>query len=231
MLLNGKTILVNSVEIRDHGIAYRKVESQTGKNKKSKLRFIHPDRVFSVRFSDGREQVVFEPDTLDPLEFSVSQMRMFIKGEQDAAMYYKNDLNKVLAVGVGAGAGILGFYGLVIPPLYSTVVGSYSPNLDKRLRKQIAAEEAVSAKVSEMDSMKVSLFPEAGSEPNELQKEYQKTLDNYGKSVSFSDKSLVIVPEYREGYERKARDRKIRNALLGGLSGFAAFVVAFNIIL
>lgn len=104
---------------------------------------------------------------------------MFIKGEQDADKYYKNNFNKGTAFVLGASGGLLGFYGLAVPPLYATIVGAFSPKMEKQ---------------------------------------------------KVSDPALLQNNIYREGYEKKARDRKIRNAMIGGLVGFVAGSVAFSII-
>ena len=170
LLINGHKMVVKSVDLKDYTIAYRTL----GKNR---LRTIDPYRVFSIVYADGTERVIYERDSLDPVDFSVEQMRMFIRGEQDAAKYYHNTPNKVAAFLVGGGASYFTIYGLIIPPLYATVVGSFSPKIEK----------------------------------------YQ------------TDINLLNVSEYREGYERKARDRKIRNALISGMAGFVAGFVVLNI--
>lgn len=170
LLINGHKMVVKSVDLKDYTIAYRTL----GKNR---LRTIDPYRVFSIVYADGTERVIYERDSLDPVDFSVEQMRMFIRGEQDAAKYYHNTPNKVAAFLIGGGASYFTIYGLIIPPLYATVVGSFSPKIEK----------------------------------------YR------------TDINLLNVSEYREGYERKARDRKIRNALIGGMAGFVAGFVVLNI--
>ena len=173
VLINGKTILVKSVDLKDYTIAYRKMEP------KSKLKTIDPERVFSIRYKDGTERIIYYSDTLDPVDFKPEEMRMFIKGEQDADKYYKNNFNKGTAFVLGASGGLLGFYGLAVPPLYATIVGAFSPKMEKQ---------------------------------------------------KVSDPALLQNNIYREGYEKKARDRKIRNAMIGGLVGFVAGSVAFSII-
>lgn len=170
LLINGHKMVVKSVDLKDYTIAYRTLE-------KNRLRTIDPYRVFSIVYADGTERVIYQRDSLDPVDFSVEQMRMFIRGEQDADKYYHNTPNKVAAFLIGGGASYFTIYGLIIPPLYATVVGSFSPRIEK----------------------------------------YR------------TDINLLNVSEYREGYERKARDRKIRNALISGMAGFVAGFVVLNI--
>src|SRR6476620_3041164 len=84
MLINGKTIIAKSVDLKDYSIAYRT------NNAKGKLITIHTERVFSIKYKDGTEKIIYVPDTLDPLEFKVEEMHAFIKGEQDARKIYHN---------------------------------------------------------------------------------------------------------------------------------------------
>jgi tetrahydromethanopterin S-methyltransferase subunit F len=125
VLLSGKVINAKSVTINGYTIAYR----TTGE--KSKLRKVDPENVFSIQYADGSEKIIFIRDLTDTLEYTVEQMRMFIKGEQDAALYYKNIPNKVAGFAVGVGASFFSIYGLVLPPLYGTIVGAHSPNMEK----------------------------------------------------------------------------------------------------
>lgn len=172
LLINGREIPAKSIDLKDYTIAYRTA------GEKSKLKTIDPYRVFSIRYQDGTERVIYQKDPTDPYDFTPEQMRLFIMGEQDAARYYHNNVNKGAAFLVGAGSSIFAIYGLLIPPLYSTVVGSFTPSMER---------------------MKVS------------------------------DPAYREIPEYCEGYQRKVRDRKIRNSLVSGLIGFAVGFAAYNI--
>lgn len=124
ILINGNVLEVKNVELKDNIVSFQCLN-------KEKRKKIHPDRVFSVQYENGTERVVFVTDPLDPNDFKPEEMRMFIKGEQDAKLYYHNTGNKIVSAAIGAGAGLLTIYGLVVPPLYSTVVGSFSPNVRK----------------------------------------------------------------------------------------------------
>ncbi len=242
VLISGKVIPVQSVDLQDYTIAFRKmpkpakdqgaIADSGASEKKSKLRTIDPERVFSVKYRDGSERIIYTPDTLDPLEFTPEQMRLFIYGEQDAARFYKNNLNKGLGFGFGAASGLLGFYGLAGPPLYATIMGSFTPDLNKRREKQLQMEQAK----HDLESVAI---PSAPADP-ENNAAYQTELSNYNSALEkfeklekhryFSDVKLLDKNEYREGYERKARDRKIRNAMLSGLAGFVVMVVGLPII-
>ncbi|MCX6274068.1 MAG: hypothetical protein NTV09_02515 [Bacteroidetes bacterium] len=173
ILINGDVLDVKNVELKDNKVSFQLLN-------KEKRKRINPDRVFSVQYATGAEQIVFEPDPLDPNDFKPEEMRLFIKGEQDAKLYYHNTGNKIVSAAVGAGAGLLSIYGLVVPALYSTVVGSFSPNVQKH---------------------------------------------------NVSDPGLRDNLNYREGYERQCRERKIRNSLVYGFGGFVVGFAAFAIFL
>jgi len=173
ILLTGKKIGGTVLNINEDRIHY-----QTFIDKKKKNHSINPERVFSVTKSDGSEVVVFKPDTLDPNEFSVSQLRVFIKGEQAARIGYSDNLNKVMAFLVGAGSSYFTIYGIVGPGIYSSIVGSYSPDINQ----QHAADSA-----------------------------------------------MINNTDYREGYLRVCRDKKIRNSFVAGMIGFAVGFTAQSI--
>jgi hypothetical protein len=167
-LLNGKVISASRVKIDDFSISYSK-DTAGG------FRRIDNYRVFSVTKSDGSETVVYRKDSEDSLDFTPEQMRLFIQGEQEADRYFKGYLNMGTAALVGAGASFFAIWGLLVPPLYSTVVGGFSPNMEK---------------------------------------------------AKLSNPAMREIPEFCEGYQRKVRDRKIRQSFAAGMIGFAAgFVV------
>jgi hypothetical protein len=251
-LINGRVIPVLNVDFQEYRIAYRKIPKESTKiadtlngqvtkaKKKSKLRTMDPYRVFSVKFRDGSERIIYQPDSLDPMEFSQEQMRLFIKGEQDAAKYYKNNLNKGIGFGLGVASGFLGFYGLAGPPIYSTIMGSFTPNLNNRLKRQNELENTritldktvkpVMPAAAESDAQILKDYDLSLKKYESAEKDYESALKNHQKNISFSDVKLMESSEYREGYERKARDRKIRNTMLSGLAGFVLLVVGLPII-
>jgi hypothetical protein len=196
LLLNGKEVAADSIGFNGHTI-YLKYNNVKGLRKVISLvkytfdkhdgtafhpthtHQINPYKAFSIRKAAGDEQIVFVPDPSDPMDFTIDQMRMFIKGEQDADRYYKNNVNKAAAFAVGVGSSLLTIYGVVIPPLYATAIGSFTPRMNVR----------------------------------------------NGHDSPFRDD-----PVYCEGYQRKMRDRKIRNALVSGLVGFASGFITLTII-
>lgn len=173
ILLNGKTLVVKNASVNGYSVTYHTL------NENSKMKQINTDKLFSIIHADGSERIVYLPDSLETDEYNVKEMRMYVKGEQDAIKYYKNNLNKAGAFFFGAASAYLSFYGIVGPAVYATAVGSFSPELEKQ---------------------------------------------------KVSDPALLNINEYREGYDRKMRDKKTKNAILYGLTGFAAGIATFSII-
>jgi len=175
VLLSGKTIIAKNIEVGMYTVSYHQLKEG------SKQKHVSAENVFSIKHADGTEQVVYEKDSAEEADYNVDQMRMFIRGEQDAMKYYKNNVNKIAAFVCGGGASIFAFYGIVVPPIYSTVIGSFSPVMEKQ---------------------------------------------------KISDPALLHVDEYRDGYERKVKDNKVKNSLIYGfagfVSGFAAYRIAFK---
>src|SRR6185295_5785825 len=103
------------VEVNTQYIIYKHFTDIKEKNKSILLA-----RVFSIETA-GKEEVLYKPDPLDPELFTAEQMRMFIKGEQEAMRFYDSDATKIVSVAVGIASGYFGFfYGLIGPPLFST---------------------------------------------------------------------------------------------------------------
>lgn len=169
LLLNGKTFEIKDVLVKNENITFKKFIRG-----KERSRSIDKLRVFSVNKADGSELIVYDPDTA--LDLSVSQMRIYMEGEQAASKYFNKPLNVVAGVTAGLVGSYFTFYGLPIPLLYGTISGRISP--------------------------KVRL-PEDAIYIN------QKT------------------EEFRDGYQRKAREIKTRQTLIAGLVGFAISVTFF----
>src|SRR5437763_55883 len=98
LLISGRKIIVSSVDLTGNTIAYR-----SG----SKLKKINPERVFSIKYKSGEERIIYGPDSLDPLDFKVDEMKNFIHGELDARSLYKNHLIPITGVVIGGGSALL----------------------------------------------------------------------------------------------------------------------------
>ena len=122
VFINGKVIGVSNARLINE-----RVEYSIGANTKK----VNIDRLYSILHTDGREEILYQKDTLDANDFSIEEMRMFIKGERDAKENYHNNVNKVASAAVGVGSSMLQIYGLVIPAAYATFVAGITPNIEK----------------------------------------------------------------------------------------------------
>jgi hypothetical protein len=162
LYLNGKQKRFATAEVKGDFIVYKPEGNQTEGVKK-----LEKFDVFALQFDDGRETVIYEPDTSygDP---TVLQVRDYIKGEQLADSIYKKPLNFIGGVAFGAGGALWSlFYGPIIPIVYATGISFATPKIPQ----------------------------------SELERE-------------------VRSEDFIAGYERKARNKKTKNALLGGAIGF-----------
>ncbi|HNQ12992.1 MAG TPA: hypothetical protein PKH65_09660 [Bacteroidia bacterium] len=163
LLMDGKEIKIQRHFFEGTRIRYVPFESKSLKSK-----YINRYNVFSISDSGGIENVLYVPDSSygDP---SVEDLRLFIKGEQAAMLYYRKPANKWSSLGVGAASGFMSFYGTPVPFLYSTIIGRHNPSVE--IPDHI-------------------FIPEAGSEA------------------------------FNYGYEKKARNIKIKQSLIWGYIGF-----------
>lgn len=127
ILYNGRKIYTKIVEVNPQYIIYKHFSDIKERNKS-----ILVARVFSIE-SNGKEEVLYKPDSMDPDLFTLDEMRMFIRGEQEAMRFYDSDALKITSIVFGIASGYFGFfYGLIGPPLFTTVVGAFSPNMSKQ---------------------------------------------------------------------------------------------------
>jgi len=173
LFFNGKVIDVNNLSVNDRFVTYNNPK------KPAKPHRIDRYRVFSIKKQDSSEQVLYQPNPVYD-DLSIEEMRYFIRGEQDAVAYYRPTLLTIAAAGVGIAAAPLGFYGLIVPPLFATITGNFSPNVSKQ---------------------------------------------------PIVERSLLDQELYIMGYQKKARDIRIRRSLIYGMSGFVVGFTAFAIFL
>ncbi len=123
VLMSGKTIVAKNVELGGYYLSYYTMKE------KSKQKRFDLQNVFSIKYAGKPERIIYEPDSLEQDDYNVDQMRMYIKGEQDAIKYYKNNLNKLGAFAFGGVSAYFSFYGIIGPAVYSTVIGSFIPDI------------------------------------------------------------------------------------------------------
>lgn len=117
--------------------AETKKENTEAKHRRKFTRSVARSKVFSIIRTDGKEEVVYNADTLGYLadgeaevEYGVAEMRMYIKGRQDGRKHSLHDL------GIGAGVGLasslvftwtLDAFYAPIPPAISLIVLTVLP--------------------------------------------------------------------------------------------------------
>ena len=150
-MLNGKEKRYMSYQIQEEYVLFQP-EAKPDSWKKRLDRF----NVFSIIPDKGEEVVIYNPDTTDGLEPSVAEARDFILGEKLAIGEYKKPLNLISGIGVGAGASLLGFYGIPFPVVYSTLLGRVSPKLPKSHRDAVHSEAFVSGYEKKARTLKIN---------------------------------------------------------------------------
>lgn len=171
-LLNGREINAQTVNATENDIRYTVAGS--GRTKR-----LDGYKVFNIKSANGDERMIYRKDADDSLEFSVEQMRLYIKGEQEAIQFYHSPVVNLGAFVAGVMSVNLAFLSIAVPPIYSTAVGSFSPNMSK-------------AKVS--------------------------------------DPALRSVPEFCEGYQAKARNKKIKQSFLFGSIGLLSSIAVLQVV-
>ena len=119
-LLNGKTISPTSYSIGEMFVNY-KLEGDNPK----KLRLVDKFDVFSVTDSENKEEVLYKP--ADSLDFTIEEARIYLEGERAASKHYDKSGSSISSIYVGAASGVLGFYSIPVPFLYSMVIGRKNP--------------------------------------------------------------------------------------------------------
>lgn len=95
------------------------------KNKKGKVQevLLEGERVFSLRFSDGREKVIYRKDANEDDTFTEEEARLFIIGERDAKKGFRSPAATVGGFAVGVASGTVGTMLALIPPFaYSGIM-------------------------------------------------------------------------------------------------------------
>jgi hypothetical protein len=252
-LINGNKIVVSTVSVEADDIVYKKPDS-------GKLRKIDPFKVFSILYKDGTERVIFTSDTLDPLDFKVDEMRNFIKGEQQAKLLYKTYLVPSIGLAIGAAPGMLAMYGLVGPPLYATVLGTFSPNIEKQHTFKVSGNAVQSLSIqpgkylNEVKSSSNASFKKdqklcingssirfkkdtdlneaVGLINSKFNCSRVRAMNDEGKLKLFKADSTALIKDssYKEGYSKKVREKRITNGLISGFFGYLVVVVTLALV-
>jgi len=122
LFLNGKERRFSTAEVRGEYIIYTPEDKPD-----SWLRRADKYNVFSIIRDSTGEEILYQPDTTDGEDPPVEEVRDYIKGEQYASQTYSKPATKGTSLYVGVAGGMVGFYGLPVPIVYSTILGRINP--------------------------------------------------------------------------------------------------------
>ncbi|MCX6296556.1 MAG: hypothetical protein NTX97_10910, partial [Bacteroidetes bacterium] len=115
LLLNG-SIIIGTVIDTTNGVTNLKNPKDSLKNL-----IVENDRIFSISNSKG-ESIIYVYDTIIGNEFTIEEMRYFIKGEQDAENGFKAKGAFWANVVLGAAGAVTGSFLCPIPPFAFTAL-------------------------------------------------------------------------------------------------------------
>jgi len=105
------------------------------------LKSVVKDNVFSITHADGKEEIIYSPDTLgflvldvvEPeIDYTVEEMRRYIYGRQDG-MKVKSLTPALISGGVGlVGAGLGAFFGPIAPSTYIVILSATKQKPDEK---------------------------------------------------------------------------------------------------
>lgn len=146
LFTNGKEKEVTVIKIDEYNIFYHKP------NKKNEKRF-RKENVFSITYLDGKEEIIYNPDTLGFLvtdvvepevDYTVEEMRRYIAGAQDGRKV-KKAAALLTSAGISTvGSGLGAFFGPIAPATYIIVLGTtkQKPNETKVAHPEYILDEA-----------------------------------------------------------------------------------------
>lgn len=100
--LNGEVRAVKVVDTVYHLIRFLPEK----RKKKPRVLEVEKDRIFSLKFSNGQEHIVYFHDSTIGNRFTVLEAKMFMLGEQEADMHYRNKWPFIIGFVVGIGSPI-----------------------------------------------------------------------------------------------------------------------------
>ena len=194
VFLSGKTINGNITSTNNVGISIT-TKGLLFKNN----RHFFKDELFLMSI-EGHRTILYSTDTSTGNVFSTDQMNYYIKGIQEGKEHYHAPFATLGGLATGVTGGVFGFWGMTIPTTYVFITGIKNPkiNMPLQVSENLITEQQYS-------------FPEYGLKYNEA-KESKVTKED------------LYEPYYNFGYQTAAKDKKIKNAIKGGIIGFIAFV-------
>lgn len=197
LFLSGKTVVGNITSTTNLGISI----TIPGKLFKNTRRY-YKDELFFMS-NQGHRTILYSKDTSNENNFDIKQMSYFIKGIQEGKEHYHAPFATLGGIATGLTGGIFGFWGTTIPTTYVFITGIKTPKINMpihNITKEIIHEN-------------LPKIPEYG-------------LKYDARPILEQSEEDIYAPYYNYGYQTAAKDKKIKNAIKGGIIGFIAFVAA-----
>lgn len=206
LLLNGKFVNGKVCAIDTEFIKY-----QITKGKKYEFKQMAIEDMFAIKYKDSSMQILYSQDTVNGYYYSVDEMYSFVLGENYARKYFKAPLSSIGGFVTGMAGGIVGFWGFTIPTAYTMFTGTSKPLFVNN--QPISINQDPSYFASMID---ISVKPGFSAKINSKQQ---------------TQPCLLLQKPFYEGYNSQAKDKKTKNAIKGGIIGFATLVVTSYILL
>ena len=115
--LNGEVRAIKVVDTVYHLIRFLPEK----KTKRPHIQEVEKDRIFSLKFANGKEKIIYSHDTTLGNVFSVMEAKMFMLGEQEADRSYKNKWPALIGFAVGAASPLVLSNAVVLSPIPAAV--------------------------------------------------------------------------------------------------------------
>lgn len=115
--LNGEERAVKVVDTVSHLIRFLPEK----RKKKPKVLDVEKDRIFSIKFSNGEERIIYFHDSTIGNVFTVLEAKMFMLGEREAEKNYHNKWPFMIGFVVGAGSPIALSNAVALSPIAPAV--------------------------------------------------------------------------------------------------------------
>jgi len=198
LLMNGKIILGKISKVESGKVYYSLME-------KTRLKSIETDDLFSISYNNLGIKYFYSHDTTSGNFLTRDEMYTFLMGQNYARENYRAPLSTAGGVLFGITGGVIGFWGMTIPCAYVFISGIKEPG-----------------------------FVYNEKLPYQFDIKYIETEPLIVNKPGFSNERPKIMPEgtpifadplFKEGYIYAAKDRKVKNAIIGGVAGFVSLVV------
>lgn len=115
--LNGEIRAVKIVDTVYHLIRFLPEK----RKKKPRVLDVEKDRVFSLKFSNGQERIIYFHDSAIGNVFTVLEAKMFMLGEREADLNYRNKWPFIIGFLAGAGSPIAFSNAVALSPIAPAV--------------------------------------------------------------------------------------------------------------